>query len=148
MKTFLIRILIGVVGILIGLIKKLETNNPPQGEWWFQAEASKWVVDCFGQKLMMDPVERRRRFLEEALELAQALGCKNLEALDLVAYVYNRKIGDVPQEIGGVMVTLAALTHSQGYCMSKLGDIELKRCLKNSDKIRAKQAAKPKNIAS
>ncbi len=42
-------------------------------------------------------------------ELVQAVGTSREDALRLVEYVYTRPVGELRQEIGGVMVTLAAL---------------------------------------
>jgi NTP pyrophosphatase (non-canonical NTP hydrolase) len=51
------------------------------------------------------------RFLEEALELAQAEGMTEEEARRVAAYVWGRPVGETGQEVGGVMVTLAAFCH-------------------------------------
>lgn len=67
-----------------------------------------WVVRCFGINAM-GPRERSARFLEEAIELVQASGLERREALELVAYVYSRPVGDLPQEVGGVSVSLLGL---------------------------------------
>lgn len=92
-----------------------------------------------------DPVERNHRFVEEALELAQACGCSASEAHQLVDYVYGRPVGEKAQEVGGVMVTLAALCLAQGLDMHEAGEIELARIWTKVEAIRAKQAAKPKH---
>ena len=75
----------------------------------FQASIKQWMVLCFGAVISKDTVERNHRFLEEALELVQAKGCTATEAHQLVDYVFNRPVGEPSQEVGGVMVTLAAL---------------------------------------
>ncbi|MBK8521450.1 MAG: hypothetical protein IPL54_11480 [Chitinophagaceae bacterium] len=43
-----------------------------------------WMLKCFGEEISKDVVERNHRFLEEALELVQSLGCKKAEAYQLV----------------------------------------------------------------
>lgn len=113
----------------------------------FQQRVAPWMQACFGPVISSDTVERNHRFLEEALELVQALGCTSHEAHQLVEYVYNRPVGDPPQEVGGVMVTLAALCLANGIDMHSAGETELVRILRPEvmDKIRAKQAAKPKH---
>lgn len=103
-----------------------------------------WMLACFTPEIATDKVERNHRFLEESLELVQAAGCSKSEALQLVDYVYGRDVGEINQEVGGVMVTLAALCEAQGVDMEICGDLELARCWENIMKIRAKQAAKPK----
>lgn len=92
-----------------------------------------------------DREERNHRFLEEALELVQSLGCSASEAHQLVDYVYGRDVGDPPQEVGGVMVTLAALCLANDLDMHANGETELARIWTKVDAIRAKQAAKPKH---
>lgn len=111
----------------------------------FQNRVKPWMLDCFGSEISRDTVERNHRFLEEALELVQACGCTQSEAHQLVDYVYGRPWGDKPQEVGGVMVTLAALCLAHDIDMHECGELELARILDPSimDKIRAKQASKP-----
>ncbi len=106
-----------------------------------------WMLKCFGEEISKDVVERNHRFLEEALELVQSLGCKKAEAYQLVDYVYNRPIGEPSQEVGGVMVTLAALCNASKLLMIGNGEGELKRISTPEiiEKIRRKQATKPKH---
>lgn len=111
----------------------------------FQYRVKPWMDVCFGPLISGDKVERNHRFLEEALELVQSTGCTQSEAHQLVDYVYGRDIGDPAQEVGGVMVTLAALCLAQGMSMHDAGDVELARIWTKVEKIRAKQAAKPKH---
>lgn len=110
----------------------------------FQARVDPWLIACFGEQIADDKTERNHRFLEESLELVQACGCTRSEAIQLVDYVYGRDIGEIPQEVGGVMVTLAALCRAQRVDMAVCGEIELARIWTKIEKIRAKQAAKPK----
>lgn len=58
-----------------------------------------------------DAEERTLRFVEEALELAQAMGLSRERIGALADYVYSRPVGEVDQEVGGVSVTLAVLTN-------------------------------------
>lgn len=74
----------------------------------FQGDVGRWMIECFGEVIAMDPLERIMRFLEEALELAQAEGMSAEEVGRVVSSVYGRPIGESFQEVGGVMVTLAA----------------------------------------
>jgi len=110
----------------------------------FQEQVATWVIACFGAKIAENTKERNHRFLEEALELVQSCGCKREDVNDLVAYVYNRRCGEKSQEVGGVMVTLAALCEAQNLDMSYLGKLELNRVWSKIDKIREKQQKKPK----
>ncbi|WP_426291187.1 hypothetical protein [Sphingomonas sp. TWP1-3-1] len=111
----------------------------------FQQRVQPWLVACFGEMIAGDREERNHRFLEEALELVQACGCSASEAHQLVDYVYGRDVGDPQQEVGGVMVTLAALCLANGLDMHANGETELARVWTKVDAIRAKQAAKPKH---
>lgn len=111
----------------------------------FQAHVQPWMMACFGAEIAADRQERNHRFIEEALELVQACGCTQSEAHQLVDYVYGRPQGEINQEVGGVMVTLAALCLANGFDMHSAGETELARIWTKVDKIRAKQAAKPKH---
>jgi len=111
----------------------------------FQARVHPWIMECFGEEISQDRTERNHRFLEESLELVQALGCTNSEAHQLVDYVFNRPKGQPYQEVGGVMVTLAALCLAINLNMHSCGGIELDRIWEKVEEIRAKQAAKPKH---
>lgn len=113
----------------------------------FQQRVYPWLLVCFGAKIANDRVERNHRFLEESLELVQSLGLTQSEAHQLVDYVFGRPVGYPPQEVGGVMVTLAALCLANGMDMHEAGEVELARIDVPAviEKIRAKQAAKPNN---
>ncbi|MCP3024613.1 hypothetical protein [Cupriavidus basilensis] len=109
----------------------------------FQARVQPWMLACFGAEIAANTQERNYRFLEEALELVQACGATQSEAHQLVDYVYGRPVGERAQEVGGVMVTLAALCLAQGIDMHAAGDTELARIWTKVEQIRAKRAAKP-----
>lgn len=111
----------------------------------FQQRVQPWLNECFGERIARDREERNHRFLEEALELVQACGCTASEAHQLVDYVFARPTGEPHQEIGGVMVTLAALCLANGLDMHTDGETELARIWTQVEAIRAKQAAKPKH---
>lgn len=110
-----------------------------------QQRVHPWLMACFGPEISADKIERNHRFLEESLELVQALGCTASEAHQLVDYVFGRPVGDGSQEVGGVMITLAALCLANGFDMHASGETELARIWTKVDQIRAKQAAKPKH---
>jgi deoxycytidylate deaminase len=111
----------------------------------FQARVMPWLLACFGPSILEGKKERNHRFLEESLELVQACNLPREEAHQLVDFVYDRPAGDTYQEVGGVMVTLAALCCVQGLDMHLNGEVELKRVWGCIDKIRAKQLTKPKH---
>ena len=108
-----------------------------------------WMLTCFGEVVAADRGERNHRFVEEALELAQACEMPKSDAHALVEHVYGRPVGEPSQEVGGVMVTLAALCLANGLDMHRCGEVELARIDSPNtiEKIRAKQATKPKGSA-
>jgi hypothetical protein len=109
----------------------------------YQQRVERWLDACFPPAVRSDRAERTHRFLEEALELAQANGCSRDDALALVEYVFGRPVGRPDQEVGGVMVTLAGLCSASGINMDDAGDLELERNWDHIETIRAKQQAKP-----
>lgn len=114
----------------------------------FQSGVAAWMRECFGPDIAADMLERADRFVEEALELAQTMpGFGPERAHALVDYVFNRPPGERRQEVGGVMVTLAALCNAADLSMAAEGDRELARVWTKVDAIRAKQAAKPTGSA-
>ncbi len=113
----------------------------------FQQRVQPWLLECFGAEIACDRDERNHRFLEESIELVQSRGCTASEAHQLVDYVFARPVGEPVQEVGGVMVTLAALCYANGLDMHAAGETELERIGVPAimAKIKAKQAAKPKH---
>ncbi|WP_431300640.1 hypothetical protein [Tabrizicola sp. BL-A-41-H6] len=61
----------------------------------------------------------------------------------MVDYVFDRPTGAQEQEIGGVMVTLAALCNAIELSMDDAGEKELARNWERIEAIRRKQASKP-----
>jgi NTP pyrophosphatase (non-canonical NTP hydrolase) len=108
----------------------------------FQNRVAEWVETCFGIEISKNASERSHRFLEEALELVQAAGCSEDEAILLVHYVYSRPRGQVEQETGGVMLTLAALSNALNIDMQQSGFDELSRVWRKIEKIRQKRLRK------
>lgn len=117
----------------------------PQAGPSYQDRVGKWLQVCFGAEIAADRTERNHRFLEEALELVQSGGCSASEAHQLVDYVFGRPVGEMGQEVGGVMNTLAALCLAYGRNMDDDAETELRRVWTMVEKIRAKQVAKPKH---
>lgn len=113
----------------------------------YQHRVQPWLIACFGAQVAYDMTERCDRFIEEAIELAQSVGHSAERAHALVDYVYGRPKGEPEQEVGGVMVTLAALCLAANMDMRAAGDKELDRIWTKIDAIRAKQAAKPRGSA-
>lgn len=112
----------------------------------FQQRVEPWMMACFGPAIAADATERNHRFLEEALELVQSCGATQAEVRHLVDYVYGRPAGETAQEIGGVMVTLAALCLAHGQDMHAAGETELARIWTKLEQIRARQLTKPRKL--
>lgn len=112
-----------------------------------QSRVQPWMMACFGPEISADKLERSDRFIEEALELVQSGDYPKERVLALVDYVYGRDKGEMPQEVGGVMITLAAFCLAHDIDMHEAGETELARIWTKVDKIRAKQAAKPTGSA-
>ena len=112
----------------------------------YQTACHQWAINCFGPEIAFNIGERRRSFLEEALELVQASGATREEIMELVNYVLARPLGDKHQEVGGVMVTLGTLCPIINVDLQKAADDELKRAQANSDKIRERHRRKPAAI--
>jgi len=94
-----------------------------------QAAMLKWAHETFGGIENFDPCsvdERARRFLEEAIELCQAVGVTREQADTVADYVYGRETGKPFQEIGGVMVTLNCLAEVLGesVCKAEIAEFE------------------------
>lgn len=135
---------ISIESLVSELKARAGAGAEPHGEpVAFQARVKPWLLECFGESIASDQQERNHRFLEEALELVQACGCTATEAHQLVEYVYGRPVGEPSQEVGGVMVTMAALCLAHGMDMHAAGEAELARIWTKVEQIRAKQAAKP-----
>lgn len=111
-----------------------------------QKRTDLWMDKCFTSEVVKDKKVRNRRFLEEALELVQACECSKEDAHALVEYVYNRPVGEIKQEIGGTVLTLAVLCSAHNFDMMECAETELSNNWKNIDKIREKQSAKDMGI--
>lgn len=108
----------------------------------FQTAVRQWVLSTFGQQVADDIPTRCFRFFEEAGELCQSLGMRKEDAIKLVDYVWGRPLGEPEQELGGVLVTLAAMSTPADLSMGNAAWKELARCWQNQEKIRAKQKSK------
>lgn len=111
----------------------------------FQARVRPWLVACFTEDFDSEEHAREARFIEEAIELFQAKGRSFEELISVAKYVYSRPMGEVYQEVGGVMTTLAALCIVSKLDMHEAGETELARIWTKVDAIRAKQANKPRH---
>lgn len=110
---------------------------------YLQIKVNEWVRDCFGADAKdLEPRIRALRFFEEAIELVQAVGLTYDDCEELAVSVYNKPLGSIPQEVGGTMTTLAALSTSLGVNMETAMAMELSRMHENIDEIRRKTKLK------
>lgn len=126
------------------LPKWIREQQPTATGTSFQAGVSAWMSECFATTVCTDITERGDRLLEEVLELLQSHGYDRARVPTLVGYVFGRPVGESAQEVGGVMVTLAAYCRAAGLDMHAEGARELARITEPEvmAKIRRKQAAK------
>lgn len=108
-----------------------------------QKRKDEWMRTCFTDEITDDPKERNRRFLEEALELVQALNMSRYEAHFMVDYVFDRDKGEPFQEVGGSILTLAALCTANKIDLMNAAETELARVWTKVGVIRGKQKQKP-----
>lgn len=100
-----------------------------------------WLFSIFG-KTAHRREYRAARFLEEALELCQAVGLDRESAAVLVDYVYDREVGERFQELGGVMLTMMALAECIGLDAEEAGDAEFARVMAFDNEKRDKMLKK------
>lgn len=94
-----------------------------------QQAVGDWVARAFGHAVARSQRERSARLLEESLELAQAAGLTEAEAIRMVRHVYTRPVGELEQEIGGTAVTLLAFCAAAEVSLGELAQREIDRVL-------------------
>lgn len=91
-----------------------------------QKDCLAWAVETFGE-VATSNVERTRRFLEEAIELAQAMGLPPGDVERIAARVFSRGPGYVPREIGQCLLTLEALAENLAISADLMASVEFDR---------------------
>jgi len=102
-----------------------------------------WLRTVFrGYNLSVE--ERVLRFTEEVLELGQAEGMTREQAHALVDQVHDKPVGEVQQELGGTLVTLASYLAVSGQDPNEAYDKEWRRVQSPTviDRIREKHTQK------
>lgn len=107
-----------------------------------QRMAFAWAVQTYGE-VAKKARYQAFRFLEEALELVQAMGLTKEDAIRTVEWVFSRSVGTVRVEVGDVRLSIDILAESQGVssddcytaCASRISDLD-------PAQMRAKEAAK------
>ena len=108
-----------------------------------QRRVRRWVLRVFDHQLG-DVKLRAARFLEEAVEAAQAAGLHRDDAEMVLAQVYRRPAGQLTQEIGGSMTTLCALSSAADVRLSDvtLDEMERMETPEIMEKVRRRQSEK------
>lgn len=86
----------------------------------------RWAHQTFGD-VALDPRERTTRFLEEAVELAQAMEVPEETVRAVVARVYSRRSGHPERELGQSLATLELLAQAMGVDMDAEATREFQR---------------------
>jgi hypothetical protein len=108
-----------------------------------QEKIRAWALAAFGAEQSTSLPQRGIRLLEEAIEAFQACGGTADKALELVSFVFEREVGKLPQELGGVAVTLLALAAAAGLSADECETNEIDRVLaKPIAEFTARNAAK------
>lgn len=110
----------------------------------FQKWIWNWMQECFGPPEEI-ATDRGFRFLEEALELSQAVNVTREDAHKLVDYVFDRDPGVVSDEVGDVLLTLAGVASANDVPFVTAAHNVTMRAVKNRDKIIAKRKLRPTN---
>lgn len=113
-----------------------------------QHRVREWMHTIFPVPLYTNTEQRCLRFLEESTELVQALGLSRDQAAGVLDYVYSREIGIPSQEVGGTMITLAALCATEGLDAEQEAFTEYLRITRPEvmQKIQEKQRTKPDTV--
>ena len=96
--------------------------------WHRQRQILEWCKASFGEKSLALP-QRGIHMLEEAIELAQAVGVDPAMAHKLIDFVYDRPKGSVAEELGGIGVCVAALAEAAGLDADECEVLEFERVL-------------------
>jgi len=108
-----------------------------------QARIAHWTAQAFGQEQATSLPQRGLRLLEEAIEAFQACGGDEAIAHKLITYVFERPVGDIGQELGGVAVTTLALAAAAGLSADGEECREVDRVLaKPLQEFKARNASK------
>ncbi len=115
----------------------------------FQQDVGEWVRQCFGDQVADDRVERARRMLEEALELAYLCGLRPAEAHFMVDFTAQREQersqqADMANEVGGLAITLASLCYTYGISLDRCARSELTRVRQHTEEIGERHLSKPR----
>lgn len=89
--------------------------------YWLQ-----WARETFGE-IALQPRERALRFIEEVIELAQAMNIEPEIVSAIIRRVYSRPSGAVPREMGQCLTTFEMLALAIGVDADAEATAELDR---------------------
>lgn len=119
---------------------KIECTRQKQILDWIEATFG----PTFGADITRSSRERALRFLEEAVETAQAGGVPRWQAVSIVHRAFDRPVGEIAQEIGGAFVCLEALAEAVGIDADAECEREFARVQTTSPEERAARHAAKK----
>lgn len=97
-----------------------------------------WAKRC---GFPMEHTERALRFIEEAVELTQAMGVDIEHVKRVIEFVYGRPKGSIESEVGGVSLTLLVLCERLGISTDQCETKELMRVLSIDEEVFHKRNA-------
>jgi hypothetical protein len=103
------------------------TTEVPRDRDQRQVAVAQWCTQAFGPAQAGSVPQRGLRLAEEAIEAAQAAGCEREMLLRLVNHIYDRPVGELGQELGGVGVCALALAAAAGLSAETCEHAEVTR---------------------
>lgn len=119
-------------------LSKVSGPTSDRSPYSFQNRAYHWQVAMLGEKRGMDPIDRGRRFVEEALEFSQSIGVTIGDVRLIADAVYGKPKGDPTAECGAALFTLAMAATTAGVQLLSAGETELERVTAKLEDIRSK----------
>lgn len=104
-----------------------QTACVPEDRDTRQAETHVWCIAAFGEDDACSIPRRGLRLAEEAIETAQACGCDAEMLHRLIDHIYAKPVGELPQELGGLGVTMLALAEAAGVSADEAERNEIAR---------------------
>ena len=92
-----------------------------------QVRVGRWCKNFFEYRRGWTQNERVLRIFEEAVELMQAAGLTQEQAIRQVQYTYRREPGEVTSEMAGVMIGICSLAELLGQDLETITSVELAR---------------------
>lgn len=127
------------------IIDGAKAGRPTKGEARLsrQRAVHEWCIAAFGDNHARSIRQRGIRLVEEAIETGQACGCDPEMVHRLIDHIYAKPKGELFQELGGVGVTMLALSEAAKIDADLAERTEIARVLsKPLEHFTARNAAK------